>query len=159
MATVFEGMRDAIVARLNTVANIGVVQSRERWSDDWQDFLNLFKDTPSSSIRGWTVTWDGNKDVESEAAALGQRAYAYTFVIRGYLAFSDANNSEDTFGVLIEGVRDSLNNQRTFGVSGILPFSGVVEVAHHEKRIFGSVLCHYAEVMLTVTYVETIAWA
>lgn len=159
MPTAFEQLRDAIATKMNAVPNIGVVQSRERLAADYDTFLALFKDSASGEIRGWTITWGDNRNVMDEYAGFGQMAWQYEFVIRGYLGFNDANNTEDQFGVLVEAVRDSLQQSRTFGVASVVPFSTEVSVDHHEKRWFGSVLCHFAEVTVNVCMVENMVWA
>lgn len=160
MSTTYETLRDLIVAQINTVASIGLVYGRERWEATWTDFLALFKDNTTTTIRGWTLALEEQANVDDKYAAMGQHAYMYKFVVRGYLGFEDAANTDDTFSVLVEEVRAALDDQASWSSTpGVVKFGTEVIVQVVDKRMFGSVLCHHAEIHVLIPVVETVAWA
>lgn len=153
----FETIRDAIVTRLNTVASIGQVHNRERYSADWSAYLGQFKNAATGDIRGWTVTFGGLTGTPYRGAA---NRRAYEFVIRGYLGLDDSANTETAFYNLVEAVLDALDGRTDLGDTDVIDFSvGPASVRAAEPRQLGSVLVHYAEIVYPVETVREVAYA
>ncbi len=157
----YSDLRDALVARINTVANIGLVHNRERYSSNWTDYLAQFASTISSQkqVRGWWVTWDGIPAAWEDGSAFGRIAEQYVFTVRGVQGMDDSANTEGTFGDLIEAVKAAIRNQASLSVAGVESYSIIVTVPTLELRQFGSVLCHYAELRVVLTVIQAISYA
>lgn len=145
----------AIRARLNTivsgVANIGLVYDYERFTNDWSTYLSLFKTTIGAVdlIRGWTIGYSGF-GVPPSPQEFGYRFARYHhWKIRGYLGLDDSAASEKTAGALAEAVCDAIDGDATLnGASYYETTPAVIDV--FEQRLFGTVLCHYVEIAVSV---------
>jgi len=127
------------------------VYDYERWAVDWEAYLALFKATISGSsvVRGWTITC---QSMAQERPAMGltspSRLRAYDYRIRGYFGLKDGDATEKTAFGLAVAVVDALDADATLHESYY--DASVASIARFEPRIFGSVLCHYAEIALAV---------
>ena len=142
-------IRGQIVTILSAVTGIGTVHAYERWAADWTGFLTHFK-TESNKINGWTVS---RRKTESDRDTMPTLNRKHRFVMRGYYGLKDSAATELTFQALVEGVQDAFESQYLLG--GTVINSGPVQVLVIEQRMFGSVLCHYAECRLCT--LETIS--
>jgi len=143
-------IRSAIKNALDTVSNAGATHDYQRWSADWQAFLDLFKTTVGSTdqIRGWTIA-GGPVEVDDAVEEFGGRYLrGYGYTIRGYLGVDDSAATEKTFAGLVEDVMDALDADATLHGSTYYDTSWA-RCDVQELRIFGDVLCHYAEVRVT----------
>ena len=138
-------IRARIKSDLEAIEGIGVVHDYERWASDWGKFLDLMKDPVTQTIRGWTITRESSEG-EREAPAEANRYPVY--VVRGYWGLSDLNASERAFDDLVEAVQDALGADVTLG--GIVDHVEEPIVRALEPRMYGSVLCHYAEIATKV---------
>ena len=144
-------IRAQIYSILNNVTNAGKVYDYERWAADWEKFISLFKATISGSdqIRGWEI---GRQSMAEKNAGVGGGSAGnektHTFVIHGYLGLNDAGATEKTFNSLIEAVGDAFRTNLT--LNGSCWGHGFIQVRIVEARMFGSVICHYAELSLEV---------
>ena len=86
-ATIRLALKNIIV----DVLNIGTVHDYERWSNEWPDFLTLFKTTIGGEdvIRGWTVGYNGQVPEAPESFAQNAYVRTHTFAIRGFLQLDD----------------------------------------------------------------------
>ena len=134
------------------VSNVGSVHDYQRWAVKWPDFLSRFKVEIGGSdvIRGWTIALqsftseyliypndDGNNIVIRD----------YVYKIRGYFGLDDAAASEKTAMAVVEDVIEALDADTTLHAQ--TEFWDETSPAHldtFEPRMFGSVLCHYAEI-------------
>ncbi len=144
--------RALIKTIIDGVTNIGQTHNRERWSASWDGFLAHFKTTISGAavIRGWTLTLTG---VSAEpwlasfepGLSLVKRVYRYK--LRGYIGLNDADASETTAAALVESVLNALDGAETLHPdtpdADETPYAQLITL---EPRMFGSVLCHYAEI-------------
>ena len=143
-----------IRAKMAAITDIGVVHHYQRWSADWKKFLAHFAYTPEGSdqqeIRGWTI---------SRAAAPEHLRGAYfrhhIFRLRGYLGLRDEVATELTFQELIEDICDTFRSATPadpaanwYYLYGDEPDEDSAQVELIDIRIFGSTLCHYAELVL-----------
>ncbi len=139
-----------VKTNLDSVIDIGKTYDYERWLKDWTKFINLFKSENHGQIRGWEIT---------RAAAPEHQAGAFfrhhKFVIRGYMAIKDSDATDKTFQELVEEVcakfRTAADGTAWFYGDGDQSGDAPAQVETIEARTFGGVLCHYAEIKLTVT--------
>ena len=146
-------IRAAIYNAVSGVSNVGKVYDYERWTADWSGFLDLFKTTISSKeqIRGWEVSYRGFlADEPREFAGIHIRNHQWQ--VRGYLGLDDSAATEKTMSTLAETVRNTLEDDSSLHA---LSFYDVECGLLFEPRMFGSVLCHYAEISLEVAEVIT----
>jgi len=145
-------IRAQIYSILGGVTNIGKVYDYERWADDWEAFINLFKTMISSKaqIRGWEIRRRAAPSVYDSNA---EEVITHQYILKGYLAVEDASSTEKTFNNLIEAIRTAF--RFNFTLSGLCEMAGPISAEIIEERMFGSVLCHYCELSLPVKELNT----
>ncbi len=144
-------IRTQIYTVLRSVTDIGVVYDYDRWAADWVTFINLFKTTIDGvdQIRGWEISRKAviegllKFDVGSK-----KKKKKHSFVIRGYLGLKDADGTEKIFNSLIEAVASAFRSNETLNSTAW--FHDGLQAEIIEARMFGGVLCHYCEAILTV---------
>lgn len=130
--------RAVIKTALEGVSQAGIVHDYERWSADWTTFLSHFK--WRGEIRGWTITCQA---VGLEESVLdGATTERFEYAIRGYFGLKDSDITEKTALAKVIEVRDAL-------VAADLIYE-LPQVSVFEAREFGTVLCHYAEIVFNV---------
>lgn len=135
-------IRTGIKGALAGITGVGRVHDYERWTADSAQFLALFQDAASKKIFGWEITRTGAK-VEKPTQKF---KVTHAYVLKGYYAVSDAAKSEKLFNAVIEAIVSKFISNHLAGTQGIcLPQVGIIEF-----RMFGNVLCHYAEIRLDV---------
>lgn len=146
-----------IRARLDTilsgVSNIGKVHSYDRFSSDWSSFLDLFKATigGTDQIRGWAISYNGNSAPGDDPREFGNRwVRSQRFLIRGYMGLDDSAATEKTFAALAESVQSAIDGDTTLYAQGTYYETPPTEIRVFDLRLFGSVLCHYCEILVTV---------
>lgn len=145
-------IRDDIKGKLEAVEDVGVVHGRARMSGDWGKYLQLFKDPADDRIRGWEITRGA---VRQHVAGANFRHHL--FILRGHLGLNDADATDEAWQVLIDAICDAFQDARPpanaswLYQNGDAPAEAAVQVPINEIRLFGSVLCHYAEVHLSIT--------
>lgn len=152
-------IRTQIKTILEGVSGIGIVHDYERWSADWKAFLTLFQDS-NDLINGWMFARE--KTVQRRVT-LGEKEKAHIFRLRGVYGLKDEDATEKTFQDLIESNVAAFDADETLSGTCLTinpdwgPMDGAVglQVDLVENRIFGSVLCHYAECRLCA--IETIS--
>ena len=147
-------IRTAVYNAVNGVSNVGQVYDYERWSNDWTDFINLFKSTISSvdQIRGWEIGYRGFAHQQPMDFS-GTHIRAHRFDVIGYMGVDDSESTEKTFANLAEDVADAIDADSTLH-SGYYNVDDV-SINEYEARLFGSALCHYALITVTVEEVTT----
>jgi hypothetical protein len=138
-------IRTAIYNAVNGVSNVGKVYDYERWANEWGDFLDLFKTTIGSTtqVRGWEVGYRGFLPDEEATLLAGAWVRNHNFVVVGYLGLDDSEATEKTMSALAETVADTIEADST--LDG-LSYANVETTLLYETRVFGGVLCHYAEI-------------
>lgn len=144
-------IRAALYSAVSDVSNIGTVYDYERWAAEWGTFLTLFKTTITGvpQIRGWEVAYRGFLPARDPQFAR-QVIHNHSFVVQGYMALSDADESEKTFATLALAVVAAIDADSTLH-SGVYKLTGPASMDIFEPRSFGSVLCHYARITITVS--------
>ncbi len=141
-------VRTKIKARIESVPNMGIVHTYERWAADWGKFIALFK-ASTGEILGWEI---------SRVAAPGtylntvEEEVSHKYLIRGYMGLQDAAETELLFNEKIEAMRDAFRSDMTLGGLNELPAGFDCRLI--EPRSFGSVLCHYTEIIIEVQEVR-----
>jgi len=137
-------IRTKIKTVLSGVTGIGKVYNRERYASQWADFISLFK-TSANKIDGWVMQM---RDADEEEGTSRTNYRTYAFVLRHFYGFDDANSSQITFEDFNETV---CNTFRALpDLDGVVVMSEPPKVTISELRMFGSVLCHYCEILLEV---------
>lgn len=153
-------VRADLLAILNAVTDVGNVYDYQKWSLFWADIVADFVTEISGSdvIRAWTITiqsWDPSlyqwqRDGTSTAGAATELR-EYNCIIRGFFSHDDENESEKTIMALVRTVVNALNTSPTLhdgdqyhmGPENEVPPAAL---GAFDLRIFGGVLCHYAEI-------------
>ena len=163
-ASTLSAARSALLTVLGAVPAIGIVHSRERFASSEADFRKLYQYTPSEAddafgtdphIRGWYVRRTATTEVNANGRILNE----HRWLIRGYMAFKDAVESELIFDDLVERIRAAVRVDTTLGLPGMLGGSTQeergVQVASAGPVMFAGVLCHSAMLeMSTRSWVE-----
>lgn len=153
-------IRADILDVIEDLPDIGVVYDYERYTNDWARFVDLFSDTIDGikQIRGWMIGYSGTPESEQAQFDDGTSPVLRQsrWVIRGYLGLDDSRETEKTFQDLVEDVLDALDDDHTdlhdpADYFHVTPATAPIV----EARVFGSVLCHYCEIVLTITEFET----
>lgn len=141
-------IREQTAAILAAVSGMGIVHQYQRLSTEWGKFLNLFKDS-GGKINGAVITRSG---VSERQAGVGQKQTAHIMTIRFYCGLNDADASETAFQALIDAARADFAANKTLNGTCDTTHSGWalggplgLNVRVIDNRMFGSVLCHFAE--------------
>ena len=144
-------VRASIKTLVDGVSNIGSVYDLEPFASTWDVFLDRFKVTISTveMIRGWTISCEAIE--RSGLVSAGTRAQHnvnnYTYKIRGYQGFNYDTSTEKTFLIVALAVMDVLDGGI---VSGAVFNADLAQLNPYAPRVFGGVLCHYAEITQVV---------
>lgn len=148
-------IRSAIVAKIQTVPDVGIVHDYERYLKDLAKLRELFE-TPGPGggiLRGWLVRRVGTREVST---SIGRNHVINRWQIRGYMALSDKEASEKAFDLIIEQIRDAFRADENLGgvIDSIVMTDGVagIQVDDSGPVMFGSVLCHGARLSLNTSH-------
>ena len=134
-------IRSEIKTILEAVDDIGIVHDYDRWAKNWDDFLSLFK-TADNKIHGWCFF---RKATPAKRDTMPTIQRTHHFRIKGIYGLSDADASETTFQDIVEAIQDAFDSKYMLNNAAGVINSGPVQVHLIENRLFGKVLCHYAE--------------
>jgi hypothetical protein len=138
-------IRTQIKAVLEGVSGIGSVHEYDRWFADWGKLIELFK-TADNKIIGWMIT---RRKTTATRDTMPTIMRDHTFLIRGVYGLKDSAASELVFQDLVEAVQNAFDSAYLLGGNAIN--SGPMQITLVEIRMFGSVLCHYAELEYPVS--------
>lgn len=139
-------IRDAIKAVMDTVTDVGQVQSFERFAKRTSAFKDFY--LYQGQIRGWHIR---RMRTPASSGGIGLYDEIYNWQLRGFMSLSDENKSERDFDELIERVvlvfrdNDTLNGTVT---TCIVAETAGVQVERTGHVMLAGVLCH--EVVLTL---------
>jgi len=136
-------IRNAIVAKLATVAGIGQVYGFERYGKTDKDFRALY--AAGDKVLGWHL-----RRVARREDALNNEVFT-TWEIRGFKGLEDADSSELAFDDLIDAIGDAWRADPTLGGLVLYPRDTalvVPELADAGPAMFAGVLCHSARLKL-----------
>jgi hypothetical protein len=140
------------IAQIDTILKsaTGVIDNNvykyDRLSRNWEEYLSAFKDATNSVIHGWTIT--RTKVVETPEASRTNEE-KNTWLMRFYYSLGSYGATEDTFQDIIEAVRTAFRSNSS--LNGTALTSTPIQVDIIEARMFGEVLCHYAELRFEST--------
>lgn len=152
-------IRAAIKTIVESVDDVGVVLNREPWAATWDVFLDRLKTAigGSDTIRGFAVSCE--QISQDGFITNGVRATAnsrhHTFKIRGFAAVDYDNSSETVFLAVVIAVMDALDAGTSSLVAGDVIDAGLSQLDSYAPRVFGGVLCHYAEITQVVQAMTT----
>lgn len=152
MTTVAD-VRLALVEVLNTVPNIGNVYDHYKYSSDWQHFLDQFAYFGPSGKKGVRGAWISIPTVRTgRMSTFDTPTDALDWPLRFVMSFSDKDGTEAEFEDVLYTARDVLRTQLTLALGGdiIVPGSIFAEIPLVDLRMYGSVLCSYAEMSITM---------
>lgn len=144
-------IRARIKTNLEGVSSLGFVYDYLRWTKDWTSFLSLFK--ISETVNGVMFHREQTfEKVLTPGEYLRNHMYKFYF----FYSLDDSAASELTFQGIIEDICDAFRNDPTLNATcetndpQIGPMTGKtgMQVDKIDNRLFGSVLCHYAELSL-----------
>lgn len=154
-------VRDAIVARVSSVPEVGVVHNRERYAHALDKLKTLYWSAAHGQIRGWFLRRERTREHgQISDSSVEQIRWRLTFV----MSFDDEASSELVFDDLIELVRDAFRVDDTLDGSVAqcsVPQDGGgsletgLQLDDCGPAMFGGVLCHVARLGLTtIRYLE-----
>jgi len=126
-------------------STLGMIHKYERWTNDWNVFLNFFKDPETGRIFGWEIR---RMSRPAEKLGGGEEQLTHFYRIKGYMALQDADQTELLFNAAIDALCDIFRGNHT--LDNVCHDAGPMAVDLIEERFFGNVLCHYAELRLPV---------
>jgi len=147
-----ETIRTAIIAKLEAVANIGLVHNRQRFAAKEEIFRELY--IQEAQLLGWHVRRVATREISPNS---GRWIGDHDWEIRGYQGFSDVDESELAFDALIEAIRDAFREDETLGgvvFSTVTDRRAGIEVAESLPVMFTGVLCHSCKLLLTTQYLN-----
>ncbi|MBV6425160.1 MAG: hypothetical protein NAOJABEB_02974 [Steroidobacteraceae bacterium] len=157
MAT-YADIRDAIEARLNTVANIGNVQDYRRVAQTYSQLDAAFTATIGGvkQIRGHSIAWESATwEPEGwQSAAQMRMTGDEVFVVRSYMSANDGQATDRTFSALVESMMSAL----VTCAASLTPRASHVPVTLRQNGfatfdvpgIGEAAIIHYAEIAVTV---------
>jgi len=137
-------IREAIKGIMETIPGIGKVYDYIPYSADWSNFINNFKS--NGTIKGWTITRRETAEVPTSIEGVNDRDHL--MFLQGYRAHDETTESEKVFQDHVDEVCSKLREKYTLNGKALKVEPPQVIVVEH--KMFGSVLCHYAEINLTV---------
>lgn len=143
-------IRDAIVTKLDAIPSIGRVHGFERYAADFKALADLYVATIGNKpqLRGWFVQRTGTSET---SRALGRYEETISWRIRGFMALSDATQSEFSFDALLEAIRDAFRSDETLGgtvASTVTDEAAGIQIEESGPVMFAGVLCHAATLRL-----------
>lgn len=146
-------IRSELDTILSAVSNIGVVHDYERFATEWSTLLDLFKTTVGGvdQIRGWTIGYNGKSAPGGDPQEFGNRwIESHRFIVRGFIGLDDSAETEKTAAALANSVTAAINGDADLYNPDTYYDTPPTEIRAFELRKFGSVLCHYTEILVTV---------
>uniref|UniRef100_A0A6M3K4I7 Uncharacterized protein n=1 Tax=viral metagenome TaxID=1070528 RepID=A0A6M3K4I7_9ZZZZ len=151
-------IRERITAILAAIEGVGNVHEYQRFSADLGKFRDLFKwqdAEGNESIRGWIIT---RKATAKRELTSSQVQKVHVFDIRGYMGMQDSGATEIVFQDLLNSMEAAIDADYT--LSGACetttpewgPGAGLagLQIQDVDLRMFGGVLCHFAQCRLGV---------
>ena len=125
------------------VDGAGVGHRYQRWAAHYDQFLALFKDA-GGKVNGFCITRD--KAAEKTATA-SHNERIHRLRLRFYRGLNDADASELVFQQYIDATCAAFRSKRT--LNGAASDTTPVQAEVIDVRMFGGVLCHFAELVFT----------
>lgn len=117
-------------------------------------FEALFCDTTTGKLNGWEIEHESGSSTWLATNHSWDRRD--TIVLQGYYGVDDANDSENAFSMLVEGVIEALNRDQALGGAVGVRTHGTAQVRQYGAAMFGGRLCHYAEIAISIAWANQI---
>jgi hypothetical protein len=149
-------IREQIKVILKGVPNIGAVHDRTRLAVDWNTFINRFKDPESGRING-IMFYRERMVKRSISLGLGvPKERGHIFLFRAIMGMKDEDETGILFDEHLTDIEEAFEDNYTLNgtcmttTPGWGPMEGKSEMQIDliDERMFGNVLCHYAEMRL-----------
>lgn len=143
-------IRNAIVAAMGTIIDIGPVHNYERYAKNHQGLKTFYE--YQNQIRGWHVRRIGRLE---SSPSLGRHVVKQRWRIRGYMSLDDAGQSELAFDDLLDAIVAVFRADDTLGGlvdSLIVDNQAGAQIEDSGPVIFAGVLCHSARLSLTTRH-------
>lgn len=151
MSVRYSDLAEDIKTKLTAVAGTGIIHTYERQTASPAKFIELF--TSSGKVCGWEITRSGVTEHKR-----GANFRHHRFQLKGYLGLQDAGATAVTFQDLVDAICDKLRHAdpEAAGASwyyknGDDDTAAAAQVLIINDRMFGNVLCHCAEISLSIT--------
>jgi hypothetical protein len=144
-------IRAQLKAICAAVDDVGAVHDYRRFSNEFDRYLELFKVTIDrvDQIRGVMIGYAG---FDPDPYVLGDpELRAHRFILHVLLRVDDSAESEKTAAALCESIADGIVGDATLSAQTSYMGRPVVSMPTFEERVFGSVACHYGELLITVS--------
>lgn len=153
MASNYNTIAADIKTKMQTISGIGNVHDYYRWNKEASKFLALFAYTPaggSQQIRGWELS-----RISATEHKRGAFFRHHRFKITGYMSLRDADATDKTFQTLVDDICEKFRTADGGATwdyrNGDSPEESPAQAGVLDVRQFGEILCHYAEIFLSVT--------
>lgn len=152
-------MREQIKTILLGVTGIGVVHYYNRRATDWNKILERFKDADGKIN---TVMFARDKMQKRLTGGSPERAHLWR--IRVIMGLKDDAATGITFDALLTAIEAAFENYDDLNGTCLTtksldwgPLAGQegIQIETIDERVFGSVLCHYAELLLCAIEYES----
>lgn len=150
----------ALKTLLEAIPNIGQVHAYRRWNADWSTYLDHTKTTLSgeNQVRVWMVTRESL--TSSFEDSFRQARHTHSMVIVGALGLNDSDDTYTKFQELLDLVVAALDAKRDLSASDIIDYSiGAASVRTIGEEALGSVLCHVAEIEVSVITLSPVTFS
>lgn len=148
-------IHNRIVAIIDQVTGAGInVYPRKPVTVSWSKILPLFR-TPDETFNAWMVRRTMRLDQHPVSR---KREAAHIFEISGIMQVNEELDTETIFQTQVDEVVNGFGDE-TLGLTGGIsthcdwgPMKGTagLQLERFEERIFGGVLCHYAQCRICV---------
>ncbi len=144
-----DSVRTAIVAQLQTVTGIGRVHAYQRYAANNKALADCY--VQDGQLRGWFVR---RLSVQEKTGTRNRNVEISRWLLRGYLAVSDEQQSELEFDGVIDGIRAAFRAEQPLAGAAVwtraTDANGQAGIALTESApvLFAGVLCHAASCSL-----------
>lgn len=157
--SLMRAIKNAIKAKLGTVPGLfaSTIHARTRnfAGQNESYFEALFAAGSPPRLNGWEIEHEsGSSSWIATNDAWDRRD---VIAIRGYYGVDDANDSEASFSLLVEGVIDVLNADQSLGGAVGVRTHGTAQVRSYGHAMLGGKLVHFCELALTVTWANQLS--
>lgn len=149
-------IRDAIKAKILTVAGAGTVHTYQRYAKEASKLATLYKFGDPARFLGWNLSRVATRELFVDT---GRWSVFHTWRIRGYMGIDDADATEELFDDKVEEIRTAFRDDDSLGglvFSCINPESleAGIQVLESRPVMFAGVLCHNAELGLMTQHLH-----
>lgn len=147
-------IRDAIKAKIITVANVGTVHTYERYAANLATLKALY--LTGTRLLGWHIRL---QRTQRSSEMRGRVAIVHTWLVRGFMSMDDADTTELTFDALVEALQNAFAADETLGgvvSQSVLEDGSVAGLQRDDSGpvMFCGVLCHSAKLRLPTLHHE-----